>query len=60
LSGDLASEFVRLFCHTPAQRKASARKVARQDNLRVTEIYQAVYTNERTGAGIFDTYGGAK
>ena len=60
LSGDLASEFVRLFCHTPAQRKASARKVSRQDNLRVTEIYQAVYTNERTGAGIFDTYGGAK
>lgn len=50
------SEFVRLFCHTPAQRKASERKVSRQDNLSVTEIYQAVYENETSGAGIWDAY----
>ena len=58
LSGDLAaSEFIRVLCKTPAQRKASERKAARQDNLRVTEIYQHAYTNETSGAGIWDTYG---
>ena len=57
LSGDLAGEFIRILCKTPAQRRASERKVARQDNLHVTDIYQAVYTNETSGAGIWDTYG---
>ncbi len=59
LSGDLAvndSEFVRLFCHTPAQRKASERKVSRRDNLGVSEIYQAAYENLTSGAGVWDTY----
>lgn len=51
------TEYIRLFCQTPAQRRASERKASRQDNLRVTEIYQAVYTNETSGAGIWDTYG---
>lgn len=51
-----SSEFVRLFCHTPAQRKASERKVSRRDNLSVSEIYQAAYENDTSGAGIWDTY----
>lgn len=52
-----AGVFIRILCKTPAQRKASERKAARANNLTVTEVYQAVYTNETSGAGIWDTYG---
>jgi hypothetical protein len=50
-------EFFRLFCHTPAQRKASEKKISRQDNFNVTEIYQAAYENKESGAGIWDVFG---
>jgi hypothetical protein len=52
-----SSEFVRLFCNTQAQRKASEKKVSRQDNFTVTEIYQAAYENKESGAGIWDVFG---
>ncbi len=51
-----SSEFVRLFCHTNSQRKASEKKVARQDNFSVIEIYQAAYENKESGAGIWDVF----
>ena len=49
------SEFVRLFCRTSAQRKASERKI--KNNLSVSEIYQAAYDNKTSGAGVWDVFG---
>ena len=56
-SDDLAdSEYIRLFNLTDKQRKASERKVGRQDNTSVFEVYLKAYENKQSGAGIWDVY----
>ena len=57
LSDDLASSgYVRILCNTPAQRRASERKVSKQDYDSVREVYQRIYENKTSGSGIWDVY----
>ena len=49
------TEYIRLFNRNPAQLKTSERKLARQDHPHVVDVFQHVYDNKDSGAGIWDT-----
>ena len=49
------SEYIRLFNRNPKQLKTSKRKLERQENPRVVDVFQHVYDNKDSGAGIWDT-----
>ena len=49
------SEYIRLFTRNPKQLKTSERKMKRQDKPRVVDVFQHVYENKESGAGIWDT-----
>jgi len=49
------SEYIRLFNRNPKQLKTSKRKLERQKKPRVVDVFQHVYDNKDSGAGIWDT-----
>jgi hypothetical protein len=49
------SEYIRLFNRNPKQLKTSKRKLERQEKPRVVDVFQHIYDNKDSGAGIWDT-----
>ena len=49
------TEYIRLFNRNSTQLKTSERKLARQEQPRVVDVFQYIYDSKDSGAGIWDT-----